>query len=149
MLLKQKIYAACLQLVETKIEQFRASLLDLTQGALNDSKSSAGDKHETARAMMQLEYEKINKQLEEVLFQKNELSKIDITQKPTQIIKGSLVQTNQGYLFVSIAIGKIDVENISVIILSPQSPLGIKLMGLQVGETATINSTNYTIGSLS
>ena len=89
-----------------------------------------------------------SKQLEEVLFQKSELSKIDITQKPSQIIKGSLVQTNQGYLFVSIAIGKIDVDNISVIILSSQSPLGIKLMGLQVGETATINNTNYLIDSL-
>ena len=149
MLLKQKIYIACLQVVETKIAQFRASLLDLTQGAQNDSKSAAGDKHETARAMMQIEHEKISKQLEEVLLQKNKLTKIDVLQKPSQIIKGSLVKTNQGYLFVSIAIGKITVDTISVIVLSPQSPLGIKLMGLQVGETTTINGTNYSIESLS
>lgn len=148
MIFKEKVFSTCTELLNTKIQQFKLSLHDLTQGAENDSKSSAGDKHETARAMMQLEHEKISKQLEETLLQKNELTKIEFISKATQVIKGSLIKTNHGYLFLSVAIGKITIDNTIVIVLSPQSPLGLKLMGLKKGETASINSTHYFIESI-
>ena len=57
MRLKEKVHAACLQLLTDKIKVIQDNLQGLTQGAENDNKSSAGDKHETARAMMQLEQE--------------------------------------------------------------------------------------------
>ena len=49
---------------------------------------------------------------------------------------------------MSVAIGKITIDKTAVIALSPQSPLGLKLMGLKKGETATINSTAYFIESI-
>ncbi|MEO8761214.1 MAG: hypothetical protein ABI448_09995 [Bacteroidia bacterium] len=145
MQLKQKIYAACLQLVNDKIQSFQNTLNDLSEGAKNDSKSSAGDKHETARAMMQLEQEKISKQLDEVLLQKNILQKVDIEVKSTRIQNGSLIKTNKGYLFLSIPLGKINVDKIDVIVLSAASPLGIKLMGLQINALIEINTTKYNV----
>jgi transposase-like protein len=140
---KEKIYAACLQLLNTKIQALQNTLHELAEGAISDGKSSAGDKHETARAMMQLEQEKISKQLDEVLAQKAILEKIDCTVKSTQIIKGSLIKTNRGYLFLSIALGKLNIYGTDIIILSPQSPLGIKLLGLQVKSKVEINATTY------
>lgn len=145
MQLKQKVYAACLQLVNDKIQSFQNTLNDLSEGAKNDSKSSAGDKHETARAMMQLEQEKISKQLDEVLLQKAILHKIDIEVKSTRIQNGSLIKTNKGYLFLSIPLGKINVDKIDVIVLSAASPLGIKLMGLQINALIEINTTKYNV----
>ncbi|MEO8761205.1 MAG: hypothetical protein ABI448_09950 [Bacteroidia bacterium] len=145
MQLKQKVYAACLQLVNDKIQSFQNTLNDLSEGAKNDSKSSAGDKHETARAMMQLEQEKISKQLDEVLLQKNILQKVDIEVKSTHIQNGSLIKTNKGYLFLSIALGKINVDKTDVIVLSAASPLGIKLMGLQINALIEINTTKYSV----
>ena len=145
MQLKQKVYTACLQLLNNKIQVLQNTLHELEEGAISDGKNSAGDKHETARAMMQLEQEKISKQLDEVLSQKAVLLKIDCTIKSEQISKGSLIKTNKGYLFLSIALGKINVEGVDVIILSPQSPLGLKLMGLKEKSSVTINSTTYII----
>jgi len=145
MQLKQSVYTTCLQLLNNKITTLQNTLHELGEGAINDGKSSAGDKHETARAMMQLEQEKISKQLDEVLAQKTALQKIDVTISTEQITKGSLIKTNKGYLFLSIALGKINVEGVDVIILSPQSPLGLKLMGLQVKSSVAINSTVYII----
>ncbi len=145
MQLKQKLYVACLQILNNKIQALQNTLNELGEGAISDGKSSAGDKHETARAMMQLEQEKISRQLDEVLTQKTILQKIDSIVKSAQITKGSLVKTNRGYLYLSIALGKINVEGVDIIVLSPQSPLGLKLMGLKAKSSVEINAVTYNI----
>jgi len=142
---KESIYTACVLAINIKIKALENNLHELSESAASDNKSSAGDKHETARAMVQLEQEKISRQLDKVLAQQVILQKIDYSLKSEQIIKGSLIKTNKGYLFLSIALGKINVEGIDVIILSPQSPLGIKLIGLKVKSSVTINAVTYII----
>jgi transcription elongation GreA/GreB family factor len=47
-----------------------------------------------------------------------------------------------------VALPKIAIEGINVIALSPQSPLGAKLMGNQIGFTFEINGTLYCIESI-
>lgn len=148
MILKEAVYKACIQLLNDRIQEMQNTLDELSDGAKNDMKSSAGDKHETARAMMQLEQEKIGKQLNEALKQKAVLDKIDITQQSKQIIKGSLVKTKNMYLFIAVALGKFTVNKIDVVVLSPESPLGLKLMGLKKGDIAEINSVKYLIESV-
>ncbi|HWY38819.1 MAG TPA: hypothetical protein VNY73_09690 [Bacteroidia bacterium] len=142
---KQKIHTRCDHLLSEKISALKISLRELEDGSGNDAKSSAGDKHETARAMMQLEQEKISKQLDEALEQKNTLAKIDIKVNSPEIIKGSLVKTNKGFLFLSIALGKIIVDDVPVIVLSPLSPLGMSLAGLKTGGHTEMNGTAYLV----
>jgi transcription elongation GreA/GreB family factor len=148
MLFKQKIYVHCLKLLNNKIAELENILKELDASAASDTKSSAGDKHETARAMVQIEQENIGKQLGEILEQKNALEKIDPNNNSAQIIKGSLVKTNRGYLCLSVALGKITVDEKIVMVISPQSPLGIKLMGLKAKDTATINGVSYVVESV-
>ena len=118
------------------------------EGAKSDSKSSAGDKHETSISMMQLEQEKVRKQLNEALEQKAELDKININVNNNRIAKGSLVKANNMFLFISIALGKITIDNKQIIILSSQSPLGIKLMGKQKNDSVEINGIKYLIETI-
>ena len=120
-------------------------LTDLKESGSNETKSTAGDKHETALAMLQIEQANTRGQLQEALTQKAALEKINPALSASIVLNGSLVKTNRGYLFVSIALGKTVIENITVIALSPQSPLGQKLMGLKVGDVAVINAMYYTI----
>lgn len=145
MTLKQKIYDHYLQKINARITQLQQVLADLKESGSNETKSTAGDKHETALAMLQIEQANTRSQLQEVLDQKVKLEKIDPALSATVIIHGSLVKTNRGYLFISIAAGKITIDHSTVIALSPQSPLGQKLMGLKAGETAAINNTVYII----
>jgi transcription elongation GreA/GreB family factor len=60
-----------------------------------------------------------------------------------------LVQANGLYLYVSSALPKISIDGITIIALSPQSPLGSKLLGNKVGFTFEIIGTNYQIESVS
>jgi hypothetical protein len=148
MTFKQKIHTHCLQLLNNKIEGLEKNLKDLGESAANDTKSSAGDKHETARAMIHIEQETITKQLNDALKQKVLLKKIDTALTSSKVINGSLVKTNQGYLFLSIAFGKINLEGIRVMVLSPQSPLGVNLIGMKANESTQTNGMDYLIEAI-
>lgn len=145
MTLKQKIHTHYLQLVQDRIDVFKDMILALTEDSKNDAKGSAGDKHETALSMMHIEQEKLNMKLREVLTQKAVLDKIDAATSAETIIVGSLVKANGIYLYVSLALPKINIEGINIIALSPQSPLGNKLMGNTIGFSFEINTTKYLI----
>jgi hypothetical protein len=145
MTFKQKIHRQYLQLIQDKIAVFKDMIAALTEDSKNDAKGSAGDKHETALSMMHLEQEKINRKLREVLDQKVVLDKIDSSITAKHIIIGSLIKANEIYLYLSVALPKISVEGINVIALSPQSPLGSKLLGNQEGFSFEINGTKYLV----
>jgi hypothetical protein len=148
MTFKQKIHHHYLQLVQDRIDVFRDMIAALTEDSKNDAKGSAGDKHETALSMMHIEQEKLNHKLKEVLVQKAILEKIDSTTIAKTIIVGSLVKANGIYLYLCAALPKIAIEGTNVIALSPQSPLGNKLMGNKVGFSFEINGTMYSIESI-
>ena len=141
---RQKVVSACTSFLDGRIKELESQLKDLTAGAENDSKSSAGDKHETSRAMMQREHENISRQLEGFLKEKNELSQLT-PGNGTTISNGSLVRTNRGIIFIGVALGKIIVDTTEVIALSHRSPLGNKLLGLAKGESLSMNGIQYVI----
>ena len=149
MTLKQKIYDHLNSLLDIKILSIKNILNELSESAKTNSKSSAGDKHETAQAMIHIEQESISKQLNEVLKQKDILENTNPNANPPQITKGSLVKSNRGYLFLSIAYGKITIEGTTIIVISPQSPLGLKLAGLKTNDLTEINGVSYIIEGIS
>jgi len=146
--MKQQILQQHQQLLQDKIDVFRDMISGLTEDAQNDAKGSAGDKHETALSMMHIEQEKLNHKLKEILDQKSVLDKIDASANHTKIALGSLVQTNGMFLFISAALPKITVDDKTIIAVSPQSPLGSKLIGNEVGYEFEINTTKFKIESV-
>ena len=121
---------------------------DLAQDSQNDAKGSAGDKHETALSMMHLEQEKLNQKLSEIISQKNIIDKIDADSIHTKIALGSLVQTNEMLFYISAALPKIQIENKTIIAVSPQSPLGSQLIGKNLGDEVEINKNRFQIKSI-
>ena len=142
---KEKIYKTYLRILEDKIQSFHNTLNELRESGINETKSTVGDKYETALAMLHIEQENTNQQLTEAVKQKVLLSKIDPAVSTSKIINGSLIKTNKGFFFLSVALGKTIVDDITVIALSPHSPLGQKLIGLKVNDTTEINGTRYVI----
>jgi hypothetical protein len=148
MTFKEKIYHHYLQIISDKVVLLKQALADLKESASNETKSTAGDKHETALAMLQIEQANKREQLKTMELQKVVLEKIDPKISTTIIINGSLIKTNKGYFYMSIALGKALIEDIAIIALSPLSPLGSLLKGLTVGEIAIINNTTYRIENI-
>ena len=86
--------------------------------------------------------------MKEAQQQQATLEKINPVLSPVIIVPGSLVKTNKGYFFLSVAAGKAVVDGHPVMALSPQSPLGQQLLQANKGGTVTINTTTYTIESI-
>ncbi|OYU80150.1 MAG: hypothetical protein CFE23_10530 [Flavobacterium sp. BFFFF1] len=146
--MKQKIHSHYCQLVQDKIDVFRDMISALAEDSRNDAKGSAGDKHETALSMMHIEQEKLNYKLAENLEQKAVLDRIDPKVNSEKVIPGSLVTANGLLLYVCTALPKITVDGTTIFALSPQSPLGEKLMGNAVGHSFKLNESTYTIESI-
>ena len=142
---KQKVYEHYRELLEDKILSLQKVLDDLKESGANETKSTAGDKHETALAMVQIEQANKRAQMEQLLAQKAVLNKIDPSIQSIQVVNGSLVKTQQQYFFISVALGKAIVGEKNIVALSAQSPLGKILMGLKKGNTASFNQTHFLI----
>ncbi len=145
MKLKQKIYNHYLEVIHDKVAMLQKILDDLKESGANETKSTAGDKHETALAMLQIEQANKRAQLQEILAQKAALEKINPALSASLIVNGSLIKTDRGYFFMSAALGKAETGNTTVIAISPQSPLGQKLIGLKTGDVVLVNKTAYCI----
>ncbi len=148
MTLKQQILQRYKEMLQDRIDVFQDMISGLTIDAQNDAKGSAGDKHETALSMMHLEQEKLNHKLKEIIEQKAILDKIDASQTHNKVALGSLVKSNGMLLFISTALPKLNIENKTIFAISPQSPLGSKLMGNEVGVSLDINGKTYIIESV-
>jgi len=145
MTFKQKILHHHIVMLQDKIDVYRDMISGLTEDAQNDAKGSAGDKHETALSMMHLEQEKLSAKLQEAIHLKEILTKIDVTVESEKVIMGSLVKANGLHLFVSAALPKSTIDGISVLTLSPQSPLGSQLIGKEVGAVVEVNGSKFLI----
>jgi len=143
--LKQKIHFQFSQIIQDKIDIFQDMIAGLTEDSKNDAKGSAGDKHETALSMMHIEQEKLTNKLKEALEQKTILDKIDSTSVHKKVAVGSLVVTSKLIVYISTALPKIAIEGQNVFGISPQSPLGMQLMGNEVGHVFQLNSVEYSI----
>ena len=144
--LRQQIIERYQQLVQDRIDAFRDMISALSDDARNDAKGSAGDKHETALSMMQLEQEKLTYKLREFLDQKSVLDKIANAQSTSKTaVLGSVVLANDKYFFISAALPKITIDDKTIFAVSPQSPLGHELIGKRPGDSLAVGATNYVI----
>ncbi len=145
MTLKQKIFSHYLLTANTKVSLLQQTLADLKDSGANETKSTAGDKHETALAMLQIEQANKRTQLQEALQQKAAIEKLEKITNTSKVVQGSLVKTSKGYFYISVALGKAVIDDILVMAISPQSPLGAKLMGLSTRKSVDINGNQYLV----
>lgn len=145
MTFKEKVVAHYGQQIQDKIDVFRDMISALTEDSKNDAKGSAGDKHETALSMMHIEQEKFNYKLQEFLESKDVFSKIDFNRISDKVVVGSLVQANENYFLISIALSKITLEGKTIFGISPQSPLAVRMLGATMDCEFSINNSNYKI----
>jgi transcription elongation GreA/GreB family factor len=142
---KYELFQFCISTVESSIEDIQSQMRELVSEAANDSKSTAGDKHETGRAMMQLAQEQLGKQLQEAEFKRSTLARIDAHAPHTQVAEGSIVTTSDNTLFIAAPMGKIHFEGKDVFVISAQSPLGKLIIGKAAGESVFFNQRTIAI----
>lgn len=143
--IKEDLYLLCLAFVEHRYNTIQNTITEIQESLTSETKSSAGDKHETGRAMLQLEREKTGNQLAEIQKIKETLSKINVSKSSEFIGLGSLVYTTKSNYFIAISAGEFKVENEVFYAISPNTPIGQLLMGKTVGDEVVFREQRFKI----
>jgi transcription elongation GreA/GreB family factor len=143
--LKKNLCQVLAENLNNKIEELQESILALQESKLNETKSSAGDKYETGREMLQQEQDKNQAQLSNLIKQKHIIDKLNLTKKYEKVESGAMVVTNEGNYFLCVGGGKQVIEGSSYYAISPTSPLGQVLLNKQEGDTIHFQSKKFDI----
>jgi len=144
------------ELIHHKINQQLSSRIKKVEHALNThreslntaSESTAGDKHNTSRAMMHLEEDKLNRQLAQLYQLKSLVDRVNPSKKNNEIKLGSLIETNHGYIYIAIPFGKIIVANLELMIISLASPIGSVLKGKKENDQFTFRNQKWIVNKV-
>ena len=123
MKIKEVLYNTCQTFLDSRLEVIQHAILDIQNALQSETKSSAGDKHETGRAMLQLEREKAGQQLSEIQKLQETLQKIDLQLKSNKVTLGSVVKTSKANYFVAISAGEIKIDNTLYYAISASTPI--------------------------
>ncbi|MHB1179781.1 MAG: 3-oxoacyl-ACP synthase [Daejeonella sp.] len=143
--LKEKLHKLCMDYVNERIASAEQAIWAARESANDDTKSSAGDKYETGREMMQQEIDRNRKQLEESQKLKLVLDHINPSKTTDTVQNGSLVTTNFGKFYISISKGQVQVDGSNYFAVSSASPIGVKLMKQREGIEFLFNGKNFRI----
>jgi transcription elongation GreA/GreB family factor len=142
---KSQLQEFCKTHVNSRISRIQNDIDNIQESLASETKSSAGDKHETGRAMLQLEREKLGQQLMEAEKMALILTRISITYKAKTIVLGSWVKTSQSEYFLSVSAGKFDTENEPIYCISGATPIGQLLLGKSIGDVISFNDEKIRI----
>jgi transcription elongation GreA/GreB family factor len=147
--MKQAITSQLLELLEDRISTASEAVKSVMESRDSDEKNSAGDKHETSRAMIEIELEKATAQEARIRQMKADLKRIDLTNVHTRIGVGSLVETSNGLYFLGIAWGAVKINEATVYCISVLSPIGELLKGRIAGDEITFQDKQIAIHKVS
>jgi transcription elongation GreA/GreB family factor len=143
--LKEQLYLLCWEYIKKREAEIRKIITDAQEAANNDSKSSAGDKFETGREVMQQEIDLNLARLNELNKLKLVLEKILPVQKSATALPGSVVLTNNGNYYITIGAGLLKVDDTVYYAISAASPIGTKLAGKKADDEFTLNGKRYIV----
>ena len=146
--LKDALFKQCVAHVNTRLQTIQTIIYSHQKALSSETKSSAGDKHETGRAMLQLEMEKAVQQLASVQQMQQTLARVPIAKSSTSIRLGSIIETSSIHYFLSVSAGKLTVNEITYFAISPSSPIGQLLVGKQAGDIFHWNGKEIKINNV-
>ena len=132
--IKEELYKQCCVFIDNRLKNVNNVISEIQESLQSETKSSAGDKHETGRAMLQLEMEKAGQQLKEVQEMQTQLDRVNLESNTAIVHLGSIVKTNTGTYFISISKGQIKIGENLFFAISSQSPIGKLLLGKKANE---------------
>lgn len=143
--IKKSLLRQCAAIMHEKVGILEKMTNEMQESANNETKSSAGDKYETGRAMMHLEKDKFARQLAQAINVRDQLNRIDPEKVFDKVSFGAVVKTRLANYFIAISAGRIAVSEEKFYVISPQAPLAQEMLQKKAGETFVFNDQEVTV----
>ncbi|HLO81462.1 MAG TPA: hypothetical protein VK166_10905 [Chitinophagaceae bacterium] len=142
---KTDLKEKCIAIIQDRIAGLITAMSNAQAAANEETKSSVGDKYETARAMNQLEKDMLARQLAENKKELAAMMEVDITGDHEIVRAGSFIRCANMDFFILGGLGKMSVDGTSVFVISPNAPLAISVMGKKKGDEIQFNKQTMEI----
>lgn len=143
--IKEQLLKHCQDTVHEQINGAKRGIKFADEAVKSETKGSAGDKHETGRAMIHLEKEQHIRRLNEALANERALQGIDPSKTCSEISEGAVVHTSTGNYFIAISTEKISLQGKTYLPISLSSPLGEEIEGCEAGDIVSFRDKNIKI----
>ena len=143
--IKQQLYNQCVAYVQSCMAAAEDAYKDAEKASNDDTKSSAGDKYETGRAMMQQEKDRNTIQVNEANKLMVALTAISTKGNSDKIESGSVVITDNNQFYIAISAGSLVVDGKTYFAVSPASPIVMKMIGKKAGDSFEVNGKVYRV----
>ena len=142
---KNQLKLYCIKAIEERIAASQ-QLMDEAQLAANsESKSSAGDKYETSRAMNHLAKDMHATQLAANKKELAAIMSINCNHISEKITSGCFVKTATAGFFIAAGLGKVMIDDFTIFLLSPNAPLTVLLFKKNKGDVFLFNKQSLLI----
>ncbi|MES2278084.1 MAG: 3-oxoacyl-ACP synthase [Bacteroidota bacterium] len=143
--LKKQLHQLCTTFVQQRMDNAQQAIQSAEQSSTEDTKSSAGDKYETGREMLQQEKNRGMAQLTEANKLMIALNRISTSGKSDKVEDGSVVKTNNGNFYIAVSAGVLKLGDESYFAISSASPIGAKMSGCKAGDEFGLNGKGYQV----
>lgn len=143
--LKEALYLKCKQWIANKRAKVEKVIAGIVESLGSETKSSAGDKHETGRAMLQINREQAGEQLLEISKIEKSLAKVTTAIQKETVRLGSVVHTSTLQFYIAVSAGEIKIEGQTFYAITPSAPIGKLLIGKRVGDVVRFRESEITI----
>ena len=121
----------------------------LKEALASEAKSTAGDKHETGRAMIHQEMRQVNDTLQRSQSALRELTRMQkSSEPPSRVVSGVLVETTGPWVLMGLPLGKLDLEGTVVLGVSAEAPLAKAWFGAEPGDEVRMGPSKFLIKAL-
>lgn len=135
----------CVEFLEARKSGYLRELRSVDEAAAGETKSSAGDKYETAREMMAQARNLLGRNLSETESGLEVLARMAAAPLRPKIGFGSLVETDQGWHLLGAGLGEMEIAGLTVRMISLSSPLGAALKGKAAGDRFAWRGSEATV----
>ncbi|RAJ11953.1 transcription elongation factor [Olleya aquimaris] len=144
MTIKQQLLQVCNAYVEKRILDYKNEIELIKESIESNDKGNSED-DDAGNGKLLNDLEKNNGYLNDARKTQEYLKLVKTNLLSPNAALGSLVKTDSLHFFISISIGKIELDNETYYAISLQSPIGQLLKQKQKGDTFEFNGTKYTV----
>ena len=144
--IRKLLFDHCENKINFKLKRYLKIDQDLLISLNEETKNSAGDKHETTRAMIQIEREKNSKRIKEIENLKKQLIIIKSVQSDnSKVSPGSIILTSTNNYFISISSEIFSNDTSKFYCVSINTPIAKAYLGKMIGDIVTFNNIDSKI----
>lgn len=143
-MIKNQLYKKCLDILNQQLGKYHKEIA-LVKEAL-EGENSPSEEDDGGKGEMLNELEKYARYVESSEKTKEQLKRIDVSQEHKVVTNGSLVETENNFFFITVALGKLNIDdNKNYYSISTDAPIYAYLKGKKAGDSFEFNNLTYKI----